>query len=116
MKRLHNFLYFSHSPLLYKFKSTLIIIMNLFNINSVYSVFQMLTQYGLDIDVTIMLDKMDWIVLPVLNVDGYSYTWNGGSARMWRKTRSRGSRCYGADPNRNWDYKWGGACVSHVTL
>lgn len=28
---------------------------------------------------------------------------------MWRKTRSRSTwRCYGADPNRNWDYNWGG--------
>lgn len=25
---------------------------------------------------------------------------------MWRKTRSRGTRCYGADPNRNFDFHW----------
>lgn len=30
---------------------------------------------------------------------------------MWRKTRVPYQNCYGADPNRNWDYKWnaGGA-------
>eukprot|EP00795_Rhopilema_esculentum_P002245 gene2245-17852_t len=77
-----------------------------------YMINQMLTQYGKDPSVTAMLDKMDWVVLPVFNVDGYSYTWNGGRARMWRKTRSRGYRCYGADPNRNWNYKWGGVGTS----
>lgn len=68
----------------------------------------MLTGYGKDASVTAMIDKMDWVVLPVLNVDGYKYTWYGGRARMWRKTRSGGYRCRGADPNRNWGYKWGG--------
>lgn len=28
--------------------------------------------------------------------------------RLWRKTRSKTiiPLCYGADPNRNWDYEW----------
>eukprot|EP00794_Sanderia_malayensis_P006276 gene6276-6997_t len=73
---------------------------------------QMLTMYRRDSTVKAMLDKVDWIVLPVLNVDGYAHTWNGGRARMWRKTRSRGYRCRGADPNRNWGYKWGGVGTS----
>lgn len=32
-------------------------------------------------------------------------------ARLWRKTRIPYGACYGADPNRNWDYRWntGGA-------
>eukprot|EP00112_Aurelia_sp_Birch-Aquarium-sp1_P006038 Seg1675.1 transcript_id=Seg1675.1/GoldUCD/mRNA.D3Y31 product="Carboxypeptidase A2" protein_id=Seg1675.1/GoldUCD/D3Y31 len=78
----------------------------------IYMINEMLTKYGKDSSVTAMLDKMDFVVMPVLNVDGYSYTWYGGRARMWRKTRSRGSRCRGADPNRNWDYKWGGVGTS----
>lgn len=30
------------------------------------------------------------------------------SDRLWRKTRSKTSnpQCFGADPNRNWDYQW----------
>ena len=34
--------------------------------------------------------------------------------RLWRKTRSKTDvpLCYGADPNRNWDYKW---CDGKVT-
>ena len=71
----------------------------------------MLTKYGSDSSVTSMLDKMDWVILPVFNVDGYAHTWGGRHNRMWRKTRSpnRGSSsCMGTDPNRNWNYKWGG--------
>lgn len=33
---------------------------------------------------------------------------------MWRKTRSvnHNSRCRGVDPNRNWDFHWGGKGTS----
>ncbi|KAL0894178.1 hypothetical protein ABMA27_014203 [Loxostege sticticalis] len=51
-------------------------------------------------------DQFDWHIFPTVNPDGYHYsmTWD----RMWRKTRSKspGSLCFGADPNRNWDYNW----------
>lgn len=35
----------------------------------------MTQKYGKDFSVTALLDKMDFIILPVLNVDGYAYTW-----------------------------------------
>jgi len=67
-------------------------------------------------DVAAALSKYDFYLLPVFNVDGYRYTQNGGRARLWRKTRKpyRGGwrTCYGADPNRNWGYKWGGEGTS----
>uniref|UniRef100_A0AC35TP56 Peptidase_M14 domain-containing protein n=1 Tax=Rhabditophanes sp. KR3021 TaxID=114890 RepID=A0AC35TP56_9BILA len=51
-----------------------------------------------------------WII-PVLNPDGYKYTWEKN--RMWRKTRStRTGNCVGVDPNRNWDYYWNTAGAS----
>jgi len=56
------------------------------------------------------LNKYDFYILPVFNADGYEYTHTGN--RMWRKTRSRGRYCRGADPNRNWDSKFGGAGTS----
>ena len=51
-------------------------------------------------------------IVPVLNPDGYEYTFTGD--RMWRKTRkpSPGNRCPGADPNRNWDSAFGTTGVS----
>ncbi|XP_026056698.1 carboxypeptidase B [Carassius auratus] len=62
--------------------------------------------YGSDPEMTNLLDRMDFFVLPVFNIDGYEHTWTND--RMWRKTRSRnsGSSCIGTDPNRNFDAGW----------
>ncbi|XP_017863889.1 PREDICTED: carboxypeptidase B-like [Drosophila arizonae] len=57
-----------------------------------------------------LLKDYDWIVLPVVNPDGYEYTQTGTLARLFRKTRQPykllGQTCYGADPNRNFDFHW----------
>ena len=34
----------------------------------------MLSKYGNDPSVTAMVDKLDWVIMPVFNVDGYEYT------------------------------------------
>ncbi|NXD13857.1 CBPB1 Carboxypeptidase, partial [Nothocercus nigrocapillus] len=62
--------------------------------------------YGKDSAMTNILDNLDFYILPVLNIDGYVYTWTRN--RMWRKTRSRnaGSFCIGTDPNRNFNAGW----------
>lgn len=59
-----------------------------------------------------LLEKVEFTILPILNVDGYAYTWSND--RLWRKTRrpNTGSTCVGTDPNRNWAYQWGGAGAS----
>ncbi len=46
--------------------------------------------------------------MPVVNVDGYRYTWSDD--RNWRKTRQiyDFTTCIGADPNRNFPVGWGG--------
>ncbi|XP_061660086.1 carboxypeptidase B2 [Syngnathoides biaculeatus] len=68
-------------------------------------------QYSLDFyrrnqDITDILDNMDLYVLPVMNPDGYLYTWT--TNRMWRKSRSvcPDSHCVGVDLNRNFDANW----------
>ncbi|KAM5292405.1 carboxypeptidase B [Ctenodactylus gundi] len=62
--------------------------------------------YGKEIRMTELLDELDFYILPVVNVDGYVYTWT--KSRMWRKTRSSqaGTSCIGADPNRNFNAGW----------
>ncbi|NP_999334.1 carboxypeptidase B precursor [Sus scrofa] len=62
--------------------------------------------YGYESHMTEFLNKLDFYVLPVLNIDGYIYTWTKN--RMWRKTRSTnaGTTCIGTDPNRNFDAGW----------
>ncbi|XP_036038525.1 carboxypeptidase A1 [Onychomys torridus] len=63
--------------------------------------------YGQDAAFTAILDNMDIFLEIVTNPDGFAYTHK--TNRMWRKTRSRtqGSLCVGADPNRNWDAGFG---------
>ncbi|KAJ3660729.1 hypothetical protein Zmor_005165 [Zophobas morio] len=51
-----------------------------------------------------LLADLDWIILPSMNPDGYEYTWT--TNRMWRKTRSPGSECWGTDGNRNFGFHW----------
>jgi hypothetical protein len=64
-------------------------------------------------EVTQLLGKFDWHFMPVLNPDGYDYTFRSSSTRYWRKTRRPYGSYYGADPNRNFDYMFGGAGTSN---
>ncbi|XP_049277967.1 zinc carboxypeptidase A 1-like [Anopheles funestus] len=58
-----------------------------------------------DVQVRALAEKYDWYVFPNVNPDGYAYTFQVN--RLWRKTRKPyGPFCYGADPNRNWDFHW----------
>ncbi|XP_069989561.1 carboxypeptidase B-like [Penaeus vannamei] len=51
---------------------------------------------------------VEWRILPLLNPDGYVYSWTDN--RLWRKNRAKfeGHDCIGVDLNRNFDYAWGG--------
>jgi murein tripeptide amidase MpaA len=42
------------------------------------SLFQMLSKYNQDSSVRNMVDKMDWVIMPSLNPDGYEHTWTRG--------------------------------------
>ncbi|XP_041972196.1 carboxypeptidase B-like [Aricia agestis] len=61
-----------------------------------------------------LLDSMDWIILPMINPDGYEYSHT--TMRLWRRTRSFrpeiSSSCYGADGNRNYDAAFASVGVS----
>jgi murein tripeptide amidase MpaA len=67
--------------------------------------------YEYDTNPTIhdILDTVEVVVIPVINPDGYVYSWT--SERYWRKNRHTppsGYSCYGVDLNRNYDAGWGG--------
>ncbi|CAG2163565.1 unnamed protein product, partial [Oppiella nova] len=49
-------------------------------------------------DITALLQKFDFYILPVLNPDGYEYTHTRD--RMWRKTRKPYGSCYGSETYR----------------
>ncbi|XP_021231482.1 carboxypeptidase B2 [Numida meleagris] len=63
---------------------------------------------------TELLENFDFYVMPVMNVDGYEYTWSKPSNRLWRKSRSSHSNsgCIGTDMNRNFDARWCGRGAS----
>ncbi|XP_030849705.1 carboxypeptidase A2 [Strongylocentrotus purpuratus] len=76
---------------------------------------QLIDGYNTNDKVKAMLDTFDWYIVPVLNPDGYSYTWTND--RMWRKNRrtADGNVCTGIDLNRNYAYEWGGDEASPVS-
>ncbi|NWS18583.1 CBPB2 Carboxypeptidase, partial [Pachyramphus minor] len=67
-----------------------------------------------DPTMTMLLEHFDFYVMPVMNVDGYEYTWSHPSKRLWRKSRSKhgNSKCIGTDMNRNFDAHWCGQGAS----
>ncbi|KAM9820895.1 carboxypeptidase O-like [Neosynchiropus ocellatus] len=73
-----------------------------------YFVNQILQSYQTNPKLEEMLKNMDFYVTPVLNIDGYMYTWS--TNRLWRKNMSpgpEGQNCNGTDLNRNFDANWG---------
>jgi murein tripeptide amidase MpaA len=54
-----------------------------------------------------LINEVEVCVFPVLNPDGYVYTWT--TDRFWRKNRRNNGNSYGVDLNRNYSKGWGGA-------
>src|SRR6185436_17289909 len=76
----------------------------------------MLGSYATDTRVHALLDKIEVIVIPIVNVDGYEYTWASSSNLLWRKNRrNNGNGSFGVDLNRNWGHQWGGEGASMAT-
>ncbi len=63
--------------------------------------------YGQDQRVTDLLDRVVVKIVPIVNPDGYNYSWTND--RFWRKNRrNNGDGTFGVDLNRNWDINFGG--------
>jgi carboxypeptidase T len=61
-----------------------------------------------DPQVSALLDRAEFIFVPVVNPDGYQWSWD--EVRLWRKNRrANGDGSFGVDLNRNWGFEWGGA-------
>lgn len=54
-----------------------------------------------------LLRDYDWVIMPVVNADGYEYSHT--DYRYWRKTRkpTRDPESVGTDLNRNFGHEWG---------
>ena len=65
------------------------------------------SSYATDQTMQLRLNQAEIWVVPMVNPDGYAYSWGSGH-RNWRKNRKPvGSGCYGVDDNRNYGYHWG---------
>ncbi|XP_030846991.1 metallocarboxypeptidase A-like protein MCYG_01475 [Strongylocentrotus purpuratus] len=104
---------------------------------------QLIDGYNTNYKVKAMLDTFDWYIVPVLNPDGYSYTWTNVSliilfiffkihnrnpyheisiptifltvCGVKNRRKADGNVCTGIDLNRNYAYEWGGDEASPVS-
>ena len=68
---------------------------------------QLVSNYGSDARITRLLDELEWVFLPMVNPDGFDFSWT--DQRFWRKNkRVIDDRLFGVDLNRNWEFEWGG--------
>lgn len=72
-----------------------------------YLIEQLVSGYGNDARITRLLDELEWVFAPMMNPDGFDFTWT--DERFWRKNRreNEGSTFRGVDLNRNWSVAWG---------
>jgi hypothetical protein len=75
-----------------------------------YYMFYLLENYGIDPEVTYLVNTRELYFIPVVNPDGYvrNQTTNPSGGGMWRKNRrNNGDGSFGVDLNRNYSYNWG---------
>jgi len=76
---------------------------------TVYIITQLITGYAGNSAVKTLLDSAIFHFIPLVNPDGYVWTWTGTANRLWRKNRRANTGgSYGVDLNRNWNDHWGG--------
>lgn len=72
-----------------------------------YLASRLIGDYDTDAQVKDLVDSVRFVIVPVVNPDGYLYTWS--NERFWRKNRrNNGNGTSGVDLNRNWGFEWGG--------
>jgi len=71
-----------------------------------YLLWSLVTSFGKDQMITKLLKRFDIVFVPVLNPDGYEYTWQVD--RLWRKSRQETSLvyCRGLDLDHAFGYEW----------
>lgn len=76
---------------------------------TLYCIYEMLKHYDENPETWKQMAKLDFLFIPVLNPDGYEYSWT--TDRLWRKNRQlteggEDSGCLGIDIDHSFDYHW----------
>ncbi|MBC8201700.1 MAG: hypothetical protein H8E86_06585 [Planctomycetes bacterium] len=75
----------------------------------VYAAEKIVEGWSTDPQIQLYLETTEVIIVPIVNPDGYEFTYATNGDRFWRKNRRNNSgSCEGVDLNRNWDYEWNG--------
>ncbi|KAK4104986.1 hypothetical protein N658DRAFT_493100 [Parathielavia hyrcaniae] len=71
-----------------------------------YLLWSVITAYEREPVITKLLEHFDIVFIPVLNPDGYEYTWQ--TDRLWRKSRQQTKMrfCRGLDLDHSFGYRW----------
>ncbi|MBL0926585.1 MAG: hypothetical protein IBJ11_02895 [Phycisphaerales bacterium] len=75
--------------------------------SAMYAIDELVRDYSTDPAIRQVVDSVEFHIIPVVNPDGYVYTWASSNNRLWRKNRRLISGAtYGVDLNRNWATAW----------
>jgi len=76
---------------------------------ALYTLKMLTDEYGVDPQITSLVDSREIWILFDLNPDGGEFDIATGSYASWRKNRqpNAGTSAIGTDLNRNWGYSWG---------
>ena len=70
---------------------------------------QLIAGWDDDPEIRSLLESTQVIIVPIVNPDGYEFTYAINGDRFWRKNRrDNGTSCHGVDLNRNWNIDWNG--------
>jgi extracellular matrix protein 14 len=77
--------------------------------SATYLLWSVITSFNNEPIVTKLLHDFDIVFIPVLNPDGYEYTWQ--TDRLWRKSRQQTKMrfCRGLDLDHTFGYGWDAA-------
>jgi hypothetical protein len=79
---------------------------------ALYSIEQLLTNYGQSSEITDLVDQNEIWISPVWNPDGYEYVFDVNS--YWRKNRQPYGDYVGVDLNRNYPFGWDAWCSGSI--
>lgn len=75
----------------------------------VYVVENLISGWDNDAAIRSYLESTEVTIVPIVNPDGYEYTYASNGDRFWRKNRrNNNGSCEGVDLNRNWGVDWNG--------